>query len=506
MTEAMRHGIRLAALSIPQRTPLGMMHVAPVETRVTLPARAEAAQHDKRLRDLSAAFDAFGITDGAVLSFHHHYRNGDRLMTAVIAEATRRGLRGLTIAPSSLFPTHAPLAQAIAAGVIGNVVTDYAKGEVADAMMSGALRGPALLQSHGGRARALETGLLKVDVAFVGAAIAQPNGACTGRGGALACGPLGYAQVDAAYATATVVCAHEITQADLPHVDIPARHVDALVPFSHPGTVDGIASDTTLAAQTPQAQQIGQQVADVIRAAGLLRTGMSLQTGAGGFSLASVATIGTAMAHHGVRGGFVSGGITGAHVALQKAGLFARIHDVQCFDLEAVESSITNPDHHAMSASQYANPQHPEPVVNRLDVMVLGAVEIDKHFNVNVTIGGDGRIIGGPGGHPDAAAGAKLTIVTTSLIGGGYAKLVEDVRCVTTQGRDVDVVVTDHGIAVNPRRPDLLDDMRRAGLPVVAFETLRQHAMHSATRDHAPHATTTRLWIEHRAGGLLDWA
>lgn len=506
MAGTMKHNARHAALSIPLRTPLGMMQAAPVETRAILPQRAQAAQRDKRLRDLSAAFDAFGITDGAVLSFHHHYRNGDRLMSAVIAEATRRGLRGITIAPSSLFPTHAPLAQAISAGVIGDVVTDYAKGEVAEAMLSGALRGPALLQSHGGRARALETGLLKVDVAFVGASLAQPDGACTGRGGALACGPLGYAQVDATYAPATVVCAHEITHADLPHVDIPAHHVDAVVPFSHPGTVDGIASDTTLAAQTPQAMQIGKQVADVIHAAGLLRDGMSLQTGAGGFSLASVATIGAAMAQHSVRGSFVSGGITGAHVALQQNGLFERIHDVQCFDLEAVESSVTNPDHHAMSASQYANPQHPDAVVNKLDVMVLGAVEIDAQFNVNVTIGGDGRLIGGPGGHPDAAAGAKLTIVTTSLVGGGYAKLVEDVRCVTTQDQDVDVVVTDHGIAVNPRRPDLLEDLHRAGLPVVAFETLRQQAAQAATRAHGPLATAPRLYIEHRAGGLLDWA
>jgi len=197
------------------QTALGPMAQAPAPLRKMRAARSDAPQHDKRLRDLSAAFDAMDISDGSTLSFHHHYRNGDRLICAVLAEAARRGLRGLTIAPSSLFGARADLAPLIASGVIGDVITDYAKGPAAEAMMSGALRSLPLLQSHGGRARALATGQLCVDVAFVGAPLARADGACTGRGGALACGPLGYAQVDAAYARRTVVCAHEITAGPL---------------------------------------------------------------------------------------------------------------------------------------------------------------------------------------------------------------------------------------------------------------------------------------------------
>lgn len=495
-----------ARLAMPVRTPLGMMGRAPAGVLPMLPPRAQGPEADKQLRDLSAAFDAFDIGDGAVLSFHHHYRNGDRLMNAVLAEAARRGLRRLTIAPSSLFPVHAALGAHIQSGVIGDVVTDYAKGPVTDAILSGALRGPALLQSHGGRARALGTGLLKVDVAFVGASLARADGACTGRGGALPCGPLGYAQVDAAYARRTIVCAHEITSSPLLLTDIPAHRVDAVICFDAPGDVSGIASDTTLPAQTPQARQIGDWVAQVVAAAGLMRDGLTLQTGAGGFSLACVPLIGDAMAQAGVRGAFLSGGITGAHVAVQQAGLFARIHDVQCFDTAAVASSLTNPDHHAMSASDYANPLNPDAIVNRLDVMVLGAVEIDRQFNVNVTIGGDGRLIGGPGGHPDAAEGAKLTIVTTGLGGGGYAKLVETVRCVTTQGRHVDVLVSDEGIAVNPLRADLAEDLARADLPLRSFDQLMQIARQTAGKARSNAPPHPRLLLEHRAGGLLDWA
>jgi citrate lyase subunit alpha/citrate CoA-transferase len=373
-------------------------------------------------------------------------------------------------------------------------------------MISGALHTLPLLQSHGGRARALSSGLLNVDVAFIGASLATPDGACTGRGGAVPCGPLGYAQVDAAYARHSVVCAHEIIEHPLPHIDIPAAHVDALIPFTNPGDVSGIASDTTLPAQTPQAQKIGSLVAEVICAAGLLQNGMSLQTGAGGYSLAAVPFIGQALRTTNLRGSFLSGGITGAHVDLQQEGLFDRIHDVQCFDGAAVASSISNPDHYAMSASEYANPIHGAPIVDQLSVMVLGAVEIDQHFNVNVTIAGDGRLIGGPGGHPDAAQGAALTIVTTGLKGAGYPKLVKDVRCVTTPGTDIDVLVSDHGIAVNPARADLLVSLIKAGLPVINFNTLREMAEQQAIHTPSHASPFPRLLIEHREGGLLDWA
>lgn len=500
------HAARMAQYGEAVATPLGRMYAAPVAPLPLRPERADADQADKQLASIAAAFERFAIRDGAVLSFHHHYRNGDRLMNAVLAEAARRGLRGLTVAPSSLFPVHAPLAAHMNSGVIAHVVTDYAKGPAADAMISGVLRSPALLQSHGGRARAITTGVLSIDVAFVGASLARADGACTGRGGAVPCGPLGYAMVDAAHARHTVVCAHEIIAGSLPHTDIPARHVDAVVHMPNPGDAGGIASDTTVAAHTAQARDIGVQVAQVIAAAGALRDGMSLQTGAGGYSLGAVAHIGAAMHAASVQGSFVSGGITGAHVALLDAGLFARIHDVQCFDTEAVASSITRHNHIAMSAAEYASPLHTAPVVDGLSVMVLGAVEVDRAFNINVTIGGDGRLIGGPGGHPDAAQGADLTIVTTGLNGGGYAKLVDQVRCVTTAGADVDVLVSDHGIAVNPARPDLATDLRRAGLPVVSFNDLSRRAADQATLGQTQPTPRPRIWIEDRNGGLLDWA
>ena len=68
-----------------------------------------------------------------------------------------------------------------------------------------------------------------------------------------------------------------------------------------------------------------------------------------------------------------------------------------------------------MSSSTYGNP-YDQPMVNKLDVVCLGATEIDLDFNVNVTTDSLGHIIGGSGGHSDTAYGAKLTIITTNLV------------------------------------------------------------------------------------------
>jgi citrate lyase subunit alpha / citrate CoA-transferase len=126
-----------------------------------------------------------------------------------------------------------------------------------------------------------------------------------------------------------------------------------------------------------------------------------------------------------------------------------------------------------MSASMYANPHNRGAVVNQLDAMILGAAEVDLDFNVNVTTGTNNIIMGGSGGHAECAAGAKLALVTTRLSAGGYPKVVDKV---TTPGETVDALVTEEGVAVNPKCAELRDRLRSAGLPVVMIEQLREMA------------------------------
>ncbi|MEM6462648.1 MAG: citrate lyase subunit alpha [Pseudomonadota bacterium] len=468
--------------------------------------RVAAVSGDKCANSLEEVFDFLEIEDGQVLSFHHHYRNGDRLLNAVIAIAQARCIKGLTICPSSVFPVHAPLVSALRDGTIAHVLTDYMRGPLADAIAGGGLHGFALLQTHGGRARAISSGQIDIDVAFIGAALAHVEGAATGRGGEFACGPLGYPAVDARYARKTVVAAHEVVDTRLPREDIPAAFVDHVVALREPGDIAGIRSGSTVPSATPAAQTIGARVATAIKAAGLLDSAFSIQSGAGGYSLGCMPYVGKLMAENSVVGSFLSGGITGAHCELLEAGLFQDVFDVQCFDLAAVRSSISNPAHHMMSATDYASPLNANARVDSLSVMLLGAVEVDVNFNVNVVTGADGRLLGGPGGHPDAAQGAKLSIVTTTLTGGGFAKIVPKVRTLTTLGENVDLVVTDHGVAINDRREDLKSALTASGLRVVSMEELAAKSASLADKS-APETERgpPRIFVEHRDGVILDW-
>jgi citrate lyase subunit alpha/citrate CoA-transferase len=445
-------------------------------TRVATRVSPSVPGRDKLLANIDAAFDACRIRDGATLSFHHHLRNGDAVLNAVLAVAERRGLRGLRVAASSLFPVHAPLVAHIRSGVVDRIVTAYMSGPVARAVSAGLLPTPVLMQTHSGRARAIESGELHIDVAFIAAPAADRFGNVSGAEGRAACGPLGYAMVDARHADRVVAVTEALSPHPLCPIDITQDLVDFIVLVDSIGDPQGILSGTTRPTEDPLGLRIAATAAQVIAASGLLRDGFSFQTGAGGVSIATSMYVREAMQEKRVQGGFGAGGVTGYLVDMLEAGLFRTVFDVQCFDLRAVDSYRTDRRHQAMSASLYANPHGRGLLVDQLDAMLLGAAEIDLDFNVNVTTGGDGIILGGSGGHADTAAGAKLALVTTRLASSAGRKLVDRVGCITTPGETIDAVVTEAGVAVNPRAVELLERLKSAGIKVATISELSEVA------------------------------
>lgn len=186
-------------------------------------------------------------------------------------------------------------------------------------------------------------------------------------------------------------------------------------------------------------------------------------------------------------------------------GLFERLIDVQGFDLEAVRSLKENPNHLEVSAGMYASPFNSGCVVNQLDCVVLGATEMDTQFNVNVVTGSNGYIMGGSGGHSDAAAGAKLTIVTANLIRGRLPILRDEIVTITTPGETVDVLVTEYGIAVNPRRQDLIECLSGRGLPLKTIEEMKQLAEDIAgVPDPIALTDDVVAVVEYRDGTIID--
>lgn len=460
---------------------------------------------EKVLNSIDEALDKIELRDGITISFHHHLRNGDFVLNNVVYAIAKRGIKDITIAASSIFPVHEPLVEHMKNGVVTGIVANYISGPVARAISDGCLKKPAVMMTHGGRPRAIESGDLHIDIAFIGAPTADTYGNINGVYGNAACGSLGYAVADAEYADKVIAITDNLVAYPACPIEISQIYVDYVVKVDSIGDPKGIVSGTTRITKDPVGLKIAKMATKVIEASGLVKDGLSFQTGAGGTSLAVAAELKELMKNKGVVGSFAAGGITGYIVDMLKEGLFRNLFDVQCFDLDAVESYRDNPKHQGMSGSMYGNPHNKGAVVNNLDVMILGATEIDTDFNVNVTTGSDGVIMGGSGGHSDTAAGAKLAIVVTNLIKGRLPIIKDRVTTVTTPGESVDVVITERGIAVNQNRKDLIEKLSNTNLPVMTIEELKELAEKMTGKPEAIETSDEVVAIvEYRDGTVID--
>ncbi|WP_261112029.1 citrate lyase subunit alpha [Serratia entomophila] len=459
----------------------------------------------KRCDSLQEAVRRSGLQDGMTISFHHAFRGGDLALNQVMETLAAMGFRHLTLASSSLTDCHAPLVEHIRHGVVSRIYTSGLRGPLADAVSRGLLAEPVQIHSHGGRVNLIESGELNIDVAFLGVPACDEFGNANGYSGEACCGSLGYARVDAEAAGTLVLLTEQI----LPYPHHPASlaqdRVDLIVQLERVGDADKIGADATRMTSNPRELLIARRAAEVITGSGYFTEGFSLQTGTGGASLAVTRFLEDKMRARGIRAGFALGGITSTMVDLHEKGLIGKLLDVQSFDRAAAMSLARNPSHIEISANQYANFSSKGASVDRLDVVVLSALEIDTGFNVNVLTGSDGVLRGASGGHCDTAAAARLAIIVAPLVRGRIPTLVEQVTTCVTPGSSIDILVTDHGVAVNPARPELAQRLRQAGLPVVDIGWLRQRAL-QLTGEPAPIAFTDKVVavVRYRDGSVID--
>ena len=460
---------------------------------------------NKLLPDITAALKEAGLRDGMTLSFHHHLRNGDFVLNMVLDAAARLGVTGLTVAASSIFPVHEPLIGHMRSGLVVRLDTNYMSGPVAQWISGGNLDAPVTFRSHGGRPHAMAEGRLKVDIACIAAPAVDRFGNINGTEGPSACGSLGYCMPDARYAGTVIAITDNLSERPLERISIPHNRVDYIVATERIGDPAGIVSGSISLTRDPVALAIARRAQEAILASGLLREGFNYQTGAGGASLAASVYLRDDMRRLKLRGGFLLGGITRYMVAMLEEGLFETVYDVQCFDLASVASLGRNAGHREIAADTYARPGKGGCCVDYLDAVLLGASEVDLDFNVNVTTDSNGMIIGGSGGHNDAAAGAAMTIIVAPLIRARLPIVVERCTTVTTPGRTVDLLVTERGMAVNPARPDLADRLTGAGLPVRSIVDLYEEARRIAGAPRKVAFTDRVVGImEYRDGTVVD--
>ncbi|MBL8057332.1 MAG: citrate lyase subunit alpha, partial [Anaerolineales bacterium] len=233
---------------------------------------------------------------------------------------------------------------------------------------------------------------------------------------------------------------------------------------------------TTQRTRAPDRLLIAEAAAQVAAAAGLLRPGFSFQAGAGGTSLAFTAFLAERMRAGGVKARFIRGGTTRVLVELLEAGLADYLLDGQSFDLDGVRSLRDHPDRHiATSPFNSYNYHGKGNFASLVDVAVLGATEVDVDFNANVVTHSDGWLLHGIGGWQDALF-AGCTILTVPTFRDRVPVIKDRVTTLCGPGELVDVVVTERGVAVNPRRADLLAALRGTRLPLRSLAELKAEA------------------------------
>lgn len=443
--------------------------------------RRDLQAESPKLVSLEEAIRRSGLKDGMTISFHHHFRAGDKVVNLVVDKLAEMGFKNLHLASSSLSDVHEPLIRHIESGVITRISTSGLRGELARRISHGLMENPVIFRSHGGRGEAIAKGELHIDVAFLGASSADPLGNACGysrsENAKSICGSLGYALPDARYADKVVILTDDLVAYPNTPNSISEHDVDYVVEVESVGDSSKISSGAIRDSKNPRDILLAQKAARVILDSGYFRPGFSIQTGTGGASLAAVKYLREAMIEHNVKASFALGGITAHMVKLHEEGLIERLIDVQSFDKVAAESLKSDPMHKEVAAYEYAAAGEPGSAVHYLDIVILSALETDVNFNVNVLVGSDGIIRGAIGGHPDTAADSALSIIVCPLLRGRIPCVVDEVTTLITPGWSVDVIVTEYGTAVNPRRADLRERLEAAGHKLVTMEELRDKAL-----------------------------
>jgi len=426
---------------------------------------------DKRLPDLETALRKCGLRDGMVLSSHHHLRDGDSVALMALDAAARIGVKDLLWFPSASFPSQKGAIDLMDKGVIHHIEGSM-NGPLGDYCTQGKMRGMGVLRSHGGRWQAIQDGEIHIGVAVIAAPTADPFGNADGSHGKSACGSLGFALADSIYADYVIVVTDNLEPFPCIPWQIQGNNVDYVVEVNSIGDPAKIVSGTTEITRSPDRLRIAEFVARFLREAGIMKNGFSFQAGAGGIALAFVDYLRRMMKEDGVKARFVRGGSTKYLVELLQEGLTDYILDGQTFDLDGVKSIASDPRHVATSPFTSYNYHGKGNFASMVDAVVLGATEVDVHFNANVVTHSDGRLLHGIGGWQNCLF-AGCSILAVPSFRDRIPVIVDEVTSLTGPGEMVDVIVTERGIVINPLRQDLIDATKGCKLPIRAIQDIK---------------------------------
>ena len=446
--------------------PTGCKHGPRIATALDYPEDG-----NKVVSSLQEALLKCGLRDGMTISTHHHLRNGDLVSNEIFAIAEQLQIKDLVWLPSASFPCHHPMLGHLANGTI-NRIEGSMNGAIGKAVTQGKMSGTAVLRSHGGRCQAIQDGELKIDIAVIAAPSADAFGNANGQYGPSACGGLGYVLADYLYAERVIIVTDNLVQFPCMPMEVEGNYVDFVVEVDKIGVPEQIISGTTQITSSPDRLLIAELTAKFCECAGILRDGCAIQAGAGGTSLAIGNFLQKILAAKQQRARFGFGGSTKYMVAMLEDGQMEHILDAQCFDLDAVRSLKENANHHAVSVFNAYNFHSKGNYTSMIDIMILGATEVDVNYNGNVVTHSDGHLLHGIGGWQNCLH-AKCVILPLPSVRDRIPTIVGDVTTLVGPGELIDVIITERGIAINPLRQDLLAAVKDSGLPLKTIQQLK---------------------------------
>jgi citrate lyase subunit alpha/citrate CoA-transferase len=412
-----------------------------------------------------------GVADGMTISTHHHFRNGDLVANALFEAAAQIGVKELRWYPSASFPCQAGLIDYLEDGTIHHIEGSM-NGPLGAYCSEGKMSGMGVLRSHGGRYQAVQDGEVHIDIAVLAAPTADAFGNATGDRGPSACGLLGFGLADSEYADHVIIVTDNLVPFPCHPWQIQGQNVDQVVLVDKVGLPERIVSGTTRVTKSPDRLLIAEHIAKFVRDTGIMKPGFSFQAGAGGITLAFAMFLKEYMKEAGVKASFVRGGSNQYLVEMLEEGLTPYILDGQTFDLEGVRSMRENPGHINTSPFTSYNYHGKGNFASMVDVVVLGATEVDVDFNANVVTHSDGRLLHGIGGWQNCLF-SKCSILAVPSVRDRIPVILDRVTTMVGPGELVDVIATERGLCVNPRRKDLLEAACGSEVPILEIHELK---------------------------------
>lgn len=429
---------------------------------------------NKLVSTLKEALQKAGLKDGMTISTHHHFRNGDLIAVQIFDIAAELGIKNLVWFPSASFECHAPLIQYLEDGTIHHIEGSM-NGQLGRFTSMGKMKGVGVLRSHGGRYQAVQDGEVQIDIAVIAAPTADFFGNANGVDGPAACGLLGFALADSQYADKVIVVTDNLVPFPCLPWQIQGNYVDYVVKVDKIGIPEKIVSGTTEITKSPDRLLLAEMTARFCETAGIIKEGFSFQAGAGGTALSIGIYFAEMLKSKGMKARFARGGSNKYLVEMLNEGLVEYILDGQTFDLSGVKSMRDNPKHVNTSPFTSYNYHGKGNFAQLVDVVILGATEVDVKFNANVVTHSDGVLLHGIGGWQNCLF-AKCTILPIPLFRDRIPVIRDEVTTICGPGELIDVIVTERGIAINPLRQDLIEKVKNSGLPIKTIDQLKKEA------------------------------